>query len=135
MRKIPALYAGSPQPRDMSRANIIAMGVGILFGAIHCIACLFEFPSSAEQTLWRISSIGTTGLVVVLLFFFWISVVINPQGSTTERVIRAVVVPSALLYTVGRVIGLTLAFTTLRSLPSGALTNVQWPNFIPHIGA
>lgn len=40
---------------------------GGLFGAIHCIAWNFTFPTSGEQTIWRLMS-----LILIMLPLYWI---------------------------------------------------------------
>ncbi|KIM19809.1 hypothetical protein M408DRAFT_334251 [Serendipita vermifera MAFF 305830] len=42
---------------------------------------------------------------------------------------------SFLLYIVSRIATLVIAFTSLRSLPPGALMTVEWTTFIPHVGS
>ena len=46
--------------------------VGGVFGGIHCVGWYFDFPSSAEAMLWRVSSAVLTGIAFLLpiLFFF-----------------------------------------------------------------
>ena len=131
MRQVHNLYAGDARKRDLIYSDIIGAAVGIVFGAIHCIAWPFEFPSHAELILWQISSISIAVLIVLLLFFFCIGLAVGLE----KKVIVSVLLPCIILYAVGRLIQLTLALTTLRSLPSGAYRVVQWVNIIPHIGA
>jgi len=35
--------------------------VGVVFGGIHCVGWFFNFPSSDEAMLWRVSSAGLFG--------------------------------------------------------------------------
>ncbi|KAI0544701.1 hypothetical protein F4679DRAFT_513528 [Xylaria curta] len=37
----------------------------IVLGVVHALAWNFEFPSSAEQTPWRIASVSTTAIIPV----------------------------------------------------------------------
>ena len=36
--------------------------VGVIFGGIHCLGWFFNFPSSDEAILWRVSSAVITGI-------------------------------------------------------------------------
>lgn len=45
--------------------KIIALGGGV-FGDIHCIAWNFTFPTSEEQTIWRIMSLISIAVIVFL---------------------------------------------------------------------
>lgn len=40
---------------------------GALFGAMHCLAWNFEFPSHVERIMWRAASVGLASTCVVLM--------------------------------------------------------------------
>ncbi|KAJ7321537.1 hypothetical protein DFH08DRAFT_753632 [Mycena albidolilacea] len=114
---------------DCTDVGIIAGAVditlffGLNFGVIHCLAWPFS------STLWRISS-------VAMIAITWTVGLVSLWGKTRERVDLPIIGGlcfSAFLYISGRVITLTLAFTTLRSLPATAYETVQWTTFIPHV--
>jgi len=45
--------------------------VALAFGSIHCAGLSFYiFPSSLEQTLWRVASVSTAGIPIIL--FLWL---------------------------------------------------------------
>ncbi len=50
---------------DNSLVPLLVVCVGWLFGALHCVAWSFSFPSHAEKVLWRASSLA----IVIFLFF------------------------------------------------------------------
>ena len=129
MRKVPALYSGDSKQGDIIRSGMIGVLMGIFFGAIHCIAWLFEFPSKAELILWRISSLAVAGLLVLLFVFYCIR---SALGLEPKRIID-IMLPWTALYAAARMAQLVLAFTTLRSLPLEAYSDVPWLTFIPHI--
>ena len=55
--KIPTFYAESENNAGDGVGFFICMPVvGAVFGGIHCIGWFFNFPSSAEAMLWRVSS-------------------------------------------------------------------------------
>jgi hypothetical protein len=41
------------------------IGGGLIFGALHCAAWNFNFPSTVESLLWKISSLITTGIPLI----------------------------------------------------------------------
>jgi hypothetical protein len=112
----------------IERADIITMLIGLLFGAIHCVAWPFS------STLWRFSSAAM--IVITANVLFGASAVAikaeQEQKPISSQTIR-VLIFCAFLYIFARVITLTLAFTTLRSLPAAAYETVQWTAFIPHV--
>ena len=103
--------------------RFIGMGIGILFGGIHCIAWFFDFPSVAEQYIWRISAAGVTALPIVIAVSYKN---IQHFGGYTFF-------PCMLLYWVSRAALLILPLLDLRSLPPTALLDFKWSAFIPHI--
>lgn len=75
---VPRFWGGGPST-DVSniRAPTI-LAVGVLFGAIHCAAWSFSFPSYAEKMLWRFSSItvliGLIGPSLIFIKALWVAV-------------------------------------------------------------
>lgn len=133
--RIPRFSAGTPSWTQISTADIVTSVITILFGAVHCFAWSFDFPSDTERLLWRVASVVTTAspLVWTILYIFNLMGDAG-HGSTisweTINVFSAIVVP---FYLVGRAILLILAFIGLRSLPPAAYETVYWTTFIPHI--
>ncbi|PVF91971.1 hypothetical protein CPB86DRAFT_770037 [Serendipita vermifera] len=149
---VPTFYAGSPNdPNDMGVAIVVSAAVGTVFGAIHCIAWSYPFPSHAEQVLWRLSSIGIIGvpalIVIAGLTGFMVEGIEERFHRTSwlylvAKVIKYVigfplvvilVLLGPLLYVVSRVMTLVLAFKTLASLPADAFHTIPWTKWIPHI--
>ncbi|KAJ8507314.1 hypothetical protein ONZ45_g10300 [Pleurotus djamor] len=140
--------SGSPPGarRSLFFAGVAATG----FGAIHCIAWNFRFPSSSEQLLWRISSVIVTASPVLL--YLVISAIIclikarhhyELTGvsltivSVIERCVRYAAmffVPLVLYaYLVARLVLIAESFAVLRDLPPDTFTVIPWASLIPHI--
>lgn len=115
---------------------------GAVFGAIHCLAWHFSFPSHAEQVIWRSASLG----VVVSCFvtfqtaFFWDAANSGGIGGFWEFVEQTLVllgVPlcflASIAYPVARIALLILSITSLRSLPPSAFDTIDWVELVPHI--
>ena len=130
--RVPTFWSGYPTANQGKTADGITLMVGIIFGAIHCIAWSFEFPSHTELVLWRISSVGIIATPAYFLVGFSFAVVYDPQLPDWVQVV--IILPLLpLLYIVARAATVVLAFTSLRALPSAAYETVYWTTFIPHI--
>jgi hypothetical protein len=111
-----------------------ALMVSILFGAIHCIAWSFSFPSLAELTSWRVSSIAITTIPPFMMALHSI-----PEGyfghfpvfGQIAVAILFVLLP--ILYIFARVSLLILPFMALSSLPPVAFQTIHWTNLLPHV--
>ncbi|KAJ7331473.1 hypothetical protein DFH08DRAFT_1021642 [Mycena albidolilacea] len=55
MPSAPMFWADCTNRKIVSRADTITLLIGLLFGAVHCLAWSFLFPSHTEIILWRIS--------------------------------------------------------------------------------
>lgn len=130
LSQVPIFYAGKPEEHQVLFADAIALTFAIVFGAIHCIAWSFVFPSHAEKLLWRISAVALVGVPAIYIVFIAL-IAFSKDALAAPVVLLAVLgIP---FYLLARVVLLVLAFTTLRSLPPTALETVHWITFIPHI--
>jgi len=134
--RVPMFWADNRD--DVIFANIIVLGVGICFGAIHCIAWHFSFPTHAGLLIWRISCVTITVvpfyIPLAIGLGFWLD---HMDFKIATNIIGGIVLTSfflaGILYILARIFTLALAFTSLRGLPSGAFDTVHWTTFIPHI--
>jgi hypothetical protein len=138
-RRVPIFWSGGVEDSDSGWIASLhaALGpsiVGMAFGAMHCIAWSYEFPSHTELVLWHISCV--TMMAVPLLSAVacaLVSIGESPQVIVIFAACLILLVLSAWLYIAARIATIVMAFTTLRSLPSEAFTVVDWTTFIPHI--
>ena len=133
-KRVPTFYSGESSGDDDPRTHAVTGLVAVIFGAIHCIAWSFQFPSHMEQILWRVSAIAIICVPILFplvgLFAFidlpWLS---NKRGVLTI----VIVIILAFLYMLARVMLFILALISLRTLPPEAYHTVIWTTYLPHI--
>ena len=126
--KVPTFYSIKTTESEQWLAFVLCWSlVGVVFGGIHCTGWYFNFPSSDEATLWRVSSAVLTSIAFLIpIFFFIVGVSLDsiqsevwmwPVGITTLLAIIA--------YVVSRLLLLVEAFISLRHLTVGMLALVK----------
>ncbi|EPQ51379.1 hypothetical protein GLOTRDRAFT_24610, partial [Gloeophyllum trabeum ATCC 11539] len=127
-------YAGELADSDVVILSLVLAACSAVFGAIHCIAWSLEFPSRAEQVLWRTCALGITCIPLLEFPTVWILPgILDKHGIVTFYLTALFGVIGILIYGLARIILLVLSFLCLRSLPVGAFKAVSWMNFVPHI--
>ena len=131
--RVPRFWANSTGYNAVI-ADVIMLGVGVCFGAIHCIAWHFSFPTHAELLIWRISSVAITAVPIYMpLIFSSVGWLVDMDFTIAARFIGISFLPAGIFYILARLFTLALVFTSLRELPSGAFDTVHWTTFIPHV--
>ncbi|KAF9254684.1 hypothetical protein L218DRAFT_812213, partial [Marasmius fiardii PR-910] len=98
-----------------------------IFGAVHCIAWNFFFPTDLDRLLWRIFAGLAAGLP--LLFTG-----VHRKGLPDRLIppITHIIFPVvAISYIVSRFGLIALALMGLRNLPETAYQTINWTTFIP----
>ncbi|KAF8309334.1 hypothetical protein DL93DRAFT_1768850 [Clavulina sp. PMI_390] len=142
-------YAGNPPHIQPIGAGIIAGAFGLPFAGVHFCAWHFEFPSRAEQWLWRIGCLlmigcplaaSPTGIYAACYKKRKLSEFTGyfrnpfaqlfadiyrwePTHQTYMLVHAVVLIP---LYIIARWVVIVVAFTTLRSLHPSAVRSKSW---------
>ena len=131
--RVPRFWADSTN----EQAKTANMGVNVVagfFGAIHCIAWNFSFPTRTELWIWRISSVAITSEPIYALSGSRLTRLIEKVNEKAgHNLYKFLVLSGVLGYVLARGVTLALAFTSLRDLPPGAYETVHWSTFIPHI--
>jgi hypothetical protein len=107
---------------------------GVLFGAIHCVAWNFPFPSEIERILWHISAIVTALAYPLVVGFLWLLVKLEEEFELQFD--RAEWAGGALLgiaFVISRLFICVEVIRSLAFLPPGAF-QASWTQNIPHIG-
>lgn len=118
--------------------RLITFAAATIFGALHCIAWSFQFPSVAGQYLWRISALLVTFAPLPLLLILGFCAIDRIQGRWWANAFMYIFIApwcfiGALLYLPARCILLVLCLIELRHLPPKAHQTVEWAEFVPHL--
>ncbi|KAI0062775.1 hypothetical protein BV25DRAFT_1915899 [Artomyces pyxidatus] len=129
---VPTFYGGCTYGGNGADADIVALAVAMVFGAVHCAAWNYAFPSHVEGLIWRVSSsaiVALPGTMLLIILPLW-----GLEGYTgvLQRILLPLFIISGPIYIAARMFLLALSFTTLRSLPYKAYQAVQWTLLIPH---
>ena len=132
--RVPRFWADD-RSENFVPADFTVLGIGVCFGAIHCIAWHFSFPTHTELLMWRVSSVAITALPIFISLTVFVSIwLINTYfhkfGIT---IIYFGPLSGGILYIIARVVTLVLALTSLRDLPPGAYETVHWTTLMPHV--
>lgn len=106
---------------------------GIIFGAIHCVAWNFAFPTDLEKILWRISSVITAAAIPMLYFGQFTLILIDDK---TWLDVRPAYIAFAwiiyLIYTSIRFFLIVEVFRSLFYSPPDTF-ETTWSTSIPHV--
>lgn len=132
---VPRFSAGKPSWIELDQADIVASIVTILFGAVHCFAWSFDFPSETERLLWRVAWVITTASPIVwtVLYSFNLIDDIKDTYHIQWKTVKSFSIAVVPFYLAARAILLLLAFISLRSLTPAAYKTVFWTTFIHHV--
>jgi len=150
---VPTFYA--PRIGSANHQLLVVLPfVACIFGALHCIAWNFHFPSHIEQLFWRIGSLAITVIPLVtfitivfpglLIDFLEARYDFRPSilfPRSVENILQAMKVVSItflvgaglVAYMLARLLLLTQAIMLLRKQPESAFYAIKWANFLPHI--
>ncbi|KAJ7910810.1 hypothetical protein B0H13DRAFT_2485122 [Mycena leptocephala] len=108
--------------------------VGTVFGAIHCAAWNADFPTAVEKWMWRSCSSLIVAIPVVIVLLGGLiglnDLADSQLGAAMLEVGFYAPIP---IYVIARLILIILPLIAMRSLPPGALVDVNWSTYIPHL--
>ncbi|KAI0059823.1 hypothetical protein BV25DRAFT_1026425 [Artomyces pyxidatus] len=146
-RHVPTFYGGSTYHNTllvggsghnhMISADVTALCAAIVFGAVHCVAWSYAFPTPTEHHIWRVFSLIIVTLPAAMLVPVLAMLIMLRNSVKIPDIIGIGLFPflftsCSLPYIAARLHLLALSFSTLRSLPPEAYHAVQWTLLIPH---
>ena len=133
------------------RLVVLLLIPSILHSTIHLVGWNHEFPTRAEQIIWRgsvivliVMSCLSVGIVRILglvkyqgrynLVWVWVNAGAKESPSSgLPRVWDALLTVSALLLFLARCFLITIGLISLRQLPAATFVDISWTDYIPHI--
>ena len=108
---------------------------GTIFGALHCLAWDFQFPSPTERLLWRIASVSSAAvpLAYTLVFNLHSSLKGTRRFRSPAKILFPITIVLPVTYIVARSYLMVEAFRSLFFLPPEAFITT-WSAQIPHFG-
>ncbi|KAF8170575.1 hypothetical protein BJ912DRAFT_1047864 [Pholiota molesta] len=140
--KVHPFYALNTSDKESNRIVGAVSIIGIIFGGIHCAGWDFLFPTHAEEITWQVASVVVTGVPCLMvisvlsqsIFFQTETFCLERFFEDLKDVSTTIAIYFGLpIYIVARLVLLTEAAIALRNLPPGALLEVQWTSFLPHV--
>lgn len=137
--QVPIFYARGYDIHQVDLTTSVVPFIGTVFGAIHCSAWSFAFPTKTEAKIWRSFSVFITADQAIGILLSLINVAGRHTDISRKLVpvcrflVTSAVVITVPLYMAGRLVLVVEAFLVLRYLPPGAYEVVTWTTFLPHI--
>ncbi|KAF9475603.1 hypothetical protein BDN70DRAFT_232064 [Pholiota conissans] len=140
--RVHPFYAMNTSDKESNRIIGAVSIIGIIFGGIHCAGWEFSFPTHAEAIIWQVTSVIVTGVpIFMVISVLSQSIYFQTETFCLERFFEDVKVVSTTIaiyfglpiYIIARLVLLTEALIALRNLQPGALLEVQWTSFLPHV--
>ncbi|KAJ3511836.1 hypothetical protein NLJ89_g3870 [Agrocybe chaxingu] len=139
--RVPTFYNGMEEIAELQDVSLALWAIffSTAFGAIHCIAWDFTFPTEAQRFLWRTMSLAVTAIPLLYqgLPFLW-DVWISPKLGLTDCPRIFLVARSTIgvicycWYIAARFSFLIQAAVLLSGVPPMALVDIEWADLIPH---
>jgi len=139
---VPTFYALRMGAAKEYPVDCIISFCAMIFGAIHCIAWDFPFPSQTEKMMWRASSLIIVCIPFLTLCFSLLRLIFIRDVSVgmtdidtphRAKVMFVLNIIGLIVYIPSRIILVFLALLSLRSLKEKALEDLDWTSIIPHV--
>jgi hypothetical protein len=104
--------------------------IGTVFGAIHCAAWTADFSTTVEMWMWRSCSSLVVAIPAVFVILGKLTAIIDVDWEAALHIGLYAPIP---IYVIARLVLIILPLVALRSLPPGALMEVTWSVYIPHL--
>ncbi|PNS14799.1 hypothetical protein CAC42_2028 [Sphaceloma murrayae] len=112
---------------------IVGLVTGLAFCCIHLSAWNFEFATDAERTLWKTCSVASATIPLLSFLAVFLRSLSPKKFDSMWTIVLSVYCSIMLVYTFSRLILCFIMFTSLRRLPRGSFTSMNWALEMPHI--
>ena len=119
-----------------STYNLISSSVlTILYGGIHLVAWSWDFPSSIEATLWKISCLYICcSYIIIYLTIPRLLVKFNGENWSWREIFLLILFYLwFFIYTLARIFIILESFLGLRHVPVGVYLTPDWLQMFPHV--
>ncbi|KAJ7151308.1 hypothetical protein C8R43DRAFT_485640 [Mycena crocata] len=143
---VPSFWStASNDLRDsFNRAFYTECLVGAIFGGIHCAAWNADFPSTTEMWMWRSSALALAAIPGIVAGYWMVgdsdlvddNFAVNTilaYISLLVKILAYISLLALVMYPIARLFLIVLPLIALRAPPPGALTDVNWSIYIPHL--
>lgn len=113
-----------------SREIGILGAIGTLSGAVHVIAWNFTFPTLVERLLWRIASLASVAIPVLIVSLY----VLVAKFEVYAWLTKGVTAVLGATYVILRVYLIVEMFLGLRDVPVGVYRTANWAAYFPGFG-
>jgi hypothetical protein len=130
--------AGKPSNKQLIFSNITIILLASTFGAIHCLAWYFAFPTPEVRMLWRVCSVflAAAPIVIGLLYFLFLVGWCGPAIFEAPVVVGYLIqffMPFAWIsYAAAHLSLIVIAFYRLWHVPPTAHQAIEWVDLFIH---
>lgn len=136
--RMPFLQFMDPEGRTTSEAADLISGsfavAGTTFSAVHVAGWNFAFPSQAEKLLWRICSVVSTTMCLLIYYSVRRRIRLSQRAPLAlTDFLASVTTASTIVYILARFVLIGQICLCLRSMPPDVYDTVDWTSFIPRV--
>ncbi|KAF2218663.1 hypothetical protein BDZ85DRAFT_78397 [Elsinoe ampelina] len=112
---------------------LVGLITGIIFCCIHLSAWNFSFPTETEKILWWACSIASATVPLLSFIAVFLRSLSPKRFDSLWPLVLAIYCTIMLIYIMCRLILCVIMLTTMRYLPEGSFTSINWALRFPHI--
>lgn len=125
-RKVATFHASTQLTSESEHVmDLLASVAALVYGALHCAAWAFVFPSMVEQTLWRVSCSVVLILPILYIGFVLVRWGFLGDGVKNKVIFRVVGYVCLTIYIMAILSLVVEAVLALRSYPSQAMDEIE----------
>ncbi|KAJ7127439.1 hypothetical protein C8R43DRAFT_897457 [Mycena crocata] len=130
---VPSFWSAQGARNKYMQSFYIECLVGAIFGAIHCGAWNVDFPSNQEMWIWRSTALAVATIPAIMAGVGVGRWNLVKNQSVWDGLLFIPFILAIFGYPAARLFLIILPLIALRAPPSGALMDVDWSAYIPHL--